>query len=96
MTKGSELSATPEPHALIMNSTAVTIRQARRPKRSARRPAKKAPAAQPSSIELTLNPVPALSDWRASWSPSTVPLMTPMSKPKRKPPITATRQIKRV
>jgi hypothetical protein len=37
----------------------------RRPNRSASRPAKYAPHAQPSSIDATLKPVPALSELTA-------------------------------
>ena len=65
----------------------------RRPQWSARRPAKNAPAAQPSSIDATLKPVPMLSELKAACSPVTVPLMTPLSKPNRNPPIVATQLI---
>jgi hypothetical protein len=85
----------PEPQALTMKKTAATSSSVRRPNLSARRPAKKAPTAQPSSIEATLKPVPTLSDWKACWRPSTVPLMTPLSKPNRKPPMAATQQMSR-
>ena len=48
----------PAPSAESRNSTAEMISTARRPQRSARRPAKNAPNAQPSSIEATSKPVP--------------------------------------
>lgn len=89
MTNSSELPAMPEPQALTMKHSAATRMMPRRPKRSARRPAKNAPTAQPSSIEATLKPVPTLSESKAACSPSTVPLITPESKPNRKPPIVA-------
>ena len=57
---------------------------------SASRPALKAPTAQPSSIEATSKPRPALVEPNACCRPSTVPLMTPLSKPNRNPPIVAT------
>ena len=69
----------PEPKALTMKNTAATRRMNRRPCRSASRPAKNAPAAQPSSIEATLKPVPTLSESNVVCRPSTVPLMTPES-----------------
>jgi hypothetical protein len=89
MTNSSDTDATPEPQALTIKHTAATRIMPRRPKRSARRPAKNAPTAQPSSIDATLNPVPTLSELNAPCSPSIVPLMTPLSKPNRKPPIVA-------
>ena len=76
-----------------MKNNAATIIMVRRPNRSESRPASAAPAAQPSSMEATLNPVPTLSELNAVRSPSTVPLMTPLSKPNRNPPIVATQLI---
>src|SRR5690349_19503241 len=86
----------PEPQPDTMKHTAATISTARRPYRSARRPAKNAPAAQPSSMDATLKPVPIELEWKACSRPSTVPLMTPLSKPNRKPPIVATRLIRMI
>src|SRR5690625_6483628 len=77
----------PDPHAVMIKSIAVTIIKGLRPILSARVPAKKAPTAQPSSMDATLNPVPTASESKASCNASTVPLITPLSKPNRKPPI---------
>src|SRR5690606_19043520 len=84
----------PEPQADTMKSSAAMIKIARRPYLSARVPAKKAPTAQPSSIEETLKPVPMESELNAVCRPSTVPLITPLSKPNKKPPIVAIQLIK--
>jgi hypothetical protein len=84
----------PAPIAETRNRIADMISTARRPQWSARRPAKNAPNAQPSSMEATSNPVPAELEWKVSFNPSTVPLMTPLSKPNRKPPMVATQLIR--
>ena len=95
MTNSSEPSAMPEPQALTMKKTAATSSRVRRPYLSARRPAKKAPTAHPSSMDATLKPVPTLSELNEDCRPSTVPLMTPLSNPKRKPPMAATQQVRK-
>lgn len=92
--KNQELCAAPAAIAETRNSAAEIIRTARRPQRSARLPAKKAPMAQPINIEATSNPVKKALDWKVCLSPSTVPLITPLSKPNRKPPIVATQLIR--
>src|SRR6056297_1816222 len=84
----------PDHHALMMKAIAVII-TGFRPTLSAMLPAKKAPAAQPSSMEATLKPVPTASESKACCSASTVPLITPLSKPNRKPPIAATTEMNR-
>src|SRR5687768_17077815 len=92
--KNHDDCAAPAPIAESRNSTAEMINTVRRPHRSARRPAKNAPIAQPSSIEATSKPTPAELEWKACFRPSTVPLITPLSKPNRKPPIVATQLIR--
>src|SRR5690554_4779139 len=86
----------PDPQADAIKNIAAIIRMARRPYLSARVPAKKAPTAQPSSIEETLKPVPMESELNAVCRPSTVPLITPLSKPNKKPPIVAIQLIKTI
>ena len=78
-----------EINAEIRKKTAATISRLFLPKISANFPAKKAPMAQPNSIDATLKPVPASSALNADCSPSMVPLITPLSKPNKKPPIVA-------
>ena len=73
------LPATPVPMALIRNSTAASFITARRPIRSANRPAVIAPAAAPSSAEATANPSEALLMPKCFWMAETAPLMTALS-----------------
>ncbi len=79
MTKTSEVWAAPVPRALMMNSRAAMIITVRRPQTSARRPAAKAPKAQPSRIAATFRPVPNSVRLKAASRPFWVPLMTPLS-----------------
>ena len=82
--------AAPVMNALTRKRTAFSSKVGRRPMKSARVPARKAPTAQPISTEATAKPVPAAPVPKASASAPTAPLMTPLSKPKRKPPTAAT------
>jgi hypothetical protein len=77
--KVSEVSAAPVPMALTTNSRAEMIITVRRPQTSARRPAAKAPMAQPIRMAPTVTPVPSSVSLKASFRPSWVPLMTPLS-----------------
>ncbi len=62
-----------------MNSAAAASMTRRRPKRSAARPAAKAPTAQPGSKALTVMPSHASLKSKVLFRPSCVPLMTPLS-----------------
>ena len=57
-----------------------------RPQRSARRPARNAPTAHPSSATATANPVRKASRAKSDLMASSAPLMTDESNPNRKPP----------
>jgi hypothetical protein len=61
---------------------------------SANGPAAKAPSAQPSKTEATLNPVATLLELNVLPNADTVPFITPESKPNKKPPMAATADIK--
>src|SRR5262245_24816048 len=82
--------AAPVRNALTRNKPAVRSMVGRRPRKSARVPARKAPTAQPSRTEATAKPVPAAPVPKAPSRAPTVPLTTPLSKPNRKPPTAAT------
>ncbi len=79
MTKCSEESAAPAQKALITNRAAAISMTVLRPIRSARRPAMKAPTAQPRRMAPTLMPTLSSDRLKALFSPSWVPLMTPES-----------------
>ena len=89
ITRSQVAKAKPEPIEEIRNSTAAQNMMRVRPQRSARRPAKKAPKAQPMSADATAKPLAPAE--RPNWSliASTAPLITDESKPKRKPPTAA-------
>ena len=65
--------------ALTKKRTAATFMIARRPKRSAIRPALIAPAAAPSSAEATAKPRAPAATSNCFWTGSTAPLMTALS-----------------
>jgi hypothetical protein len=79
MMKWAEVSAAPAQKAETMNRPAAICITVRRPMASARRPAMKAPTAQPKRMAPTLKPVPRADRLKAASSPSWVPLMTPES-----------------
>jgi hypothetical protein len=58
--KSAVLLARPAPAAVSAKMTALTIMTMRRPWRSAMRPARRAPIAQPIRMDATAKPVPAL------------------------------------
>ncbi len=66
--------------------TAVISITGLRPSQSARRPATRAPTAQPIRIDATAKPVPALDASNERWMPKTAPFTTALSNPNRKPP----------
>lgn len=70
----------------MRKSTAAMSMERVRPERSAIRPARSAPRAEPTSAEDTVRPMAQLPAAKASSSALTVPLMTAVSKPKEAAP----------
>ncbi len=85
----------PDPSELTAKSSAVMRIAWTRPARSATRPPRSAPTAEPRSAEAIANPSRLGSAWKCRSSAPTVPLTTAVSYPNRKPPSAATPEMKR-